>query len=329
MTIAPVLVVIELNEGVPSGNSLELLAVADRISDGGEDIVAACLGAGMNDEIVSELAARGASRVILVDDPVFEPFQADAWVKELAVLARELKPTTLLLPHSLPGTDVAARLAFRLETAVVMGCIGVDTFDGKTHWTRSCYGGNAREVVSITSQPAVATISAKSFEPLPLDSDASTVVEKRATLVTPSDVRTRVTAKSVGPDSGAKLETADTIVSGGRGLGGAQQFEKLSELAELLGGAVGASRVACDLGWCPASWQIGLSGKTVAPDLYFAVGISGAVHHLAGCSNAGVIVAVNTDADAEIFKSAHFGVEADCNEFLPALIREVRKIRSQ
>jgi electron transfer flavoprotein alpha subunit len=132
--------------------------------------------------------------------------------------------------------------------------------------------------------------------------------------------RARVVARESDSASGTDLEDASIIVAGGRGLEGAEGFRVLEDLAAVLGGAMGASRVPCDLGWCPHSWQIGLTGKTVTPDLYFAVGISGAGHHMAGCGNAGTIVAINTDADAAIFREARFGVVGDYRKVVPALI---------
>jgi electron transfer flavoprotein alpha subunit len=129
-------------------------------------------------------------------------------------------------------------------------------------------------------------------------------------------------------DTGPRLEDAKVIVSGGRGLNGPEGFKVLEELASMLGGVVGASRVPCDLGWCPRSWQIGLTGKTVLPELYIAVGISGAGHHMAGCGNSRTIVAVNTDPDAAIFREARYGIVGDYRQVVPALIEEIRKVRT-
>jgi electron transfer flavoprotein alpha subunit len=328
MTLSPVFVVAEIDRRVPLQNSLELLAAAIDIAGAGE-VIAICLGSGVSDSICRDLGKHGAKRVILVDDPIFGDQLADAWVRELYVLTEEYNPGTILFPHSVLGTEVAPRLAFRLGTAVVMGCIGVQRTDRILSWTRSCYGGNARETVSVKTKPAIVTIREKSFEPKESNPAAIFDLDQRPTVVMPSDLRTRVICRSIGEQSEEKLETADIVVSGGRGMGGANQFERLEQLAELLGGAPGASRVACDLGWCPPSWQVGLSGKTITPNLYFAFGISGAAQHLAGCGNSGAIVAVNTDPDAEIFKSARFGVVADCNEFIDAFISELRKIRSK
>ncbi len=323
----PVLVVAEIDGAGPTANSLELLTVARNLATGSGRVVVACLGTRIGEGVGSELAAHGADAVVMVDDPIFTPFQADAWVHELAAIATELKPGTILVPHSLAGVEVAPRLAFRLDTAVATGCVGLDLVDGDARWTRSCYGGNAREVVSIHTTPVIATIAARAFDPLPANQAASVAIDRRPATVDPGNVRARVIAKSAAMTTGVRLENAKVVVSGGHGLGGAAGFEQVRTLAALLGGAAGATRVACDLGWCPRAWQIGQSGKTVVPDLYFALGISGAAQHMAGCGNAGAIVAVNTDPDAEIFKSARFGIVADCNEFLAALIEEIRKVR--
>ena len=173
----------------------------------------------------------------------------------------------------------------------------------------------------------MATIKAKSFDALPLDESRSGDVKTRASVVTPDQVRTRVVERNTERVSGVRLENANVIVAGGRGIGGPDGFAEAKELAEVLDGAVGASRVACDLGWCPPGYQIGLSGKTVAPELYFALGISGAGQHMAGCGNAKTIVAINTDEDADIFASARFGVVGDCREILPHLVEEMRKLK--
>ncbi|MBT3239234.1 MAG: electron transfer flavoprotein subunit alpha/FixB family protein, partial [Rhodospirillaceae bacterium] len=135
--------------------------------------------------------------------------------------------------------------------------------------------------------------------------------------------------RKIKTTTGIRLESAEVVVAGGRGINGPEGFKQAQELADVLGGAVGASRVACDLEWCPPSYQIGLSGRTVAPELYFALGISGAGQHMAGCGNAKNIVAVNTDPAAEIFKSSRFGIVGDCREVLPPLIEELRKLKHE
>jgi electron transfer flavoprotein alpha subunit len=323
------MVVVEVGAGVASANSIELIAAATDLANRDSKIIVVCLGSGISQKFGRDLSMQGADQVVVVDDQIFEQYVSDAWVLELTTLAREFKPSTVLFPHSTFGTDAAPRLAFRLETAVVTGCVAAEKVDDRIYWTRSCYGGSAREVVSLLTEPSIATIKERAFDPLPPKQSTKIEIELRMTSVICSDVRTRVTEKNENNHSGIKLDTADIVVSGGRGLGGPTQFKLLEELANLLGGAAGASRVACDLSWCPASWQVGLSGKTVAPKLYMALGISGAAQHLSGCGNSGAIVAINTDPEAEIFKSARFGVVADCTEFLPAFIKEIRKIQAK
>lgn len=322
------LVIVEHENGAATSLTLELLGLARRLVADGVRVVAACLGAGIADGVAKRLIANGADDVVVVDDPLLEPYQADAWLPDAVAIARHRAPTAILLPHTPMGADLAPRLAIRLDTTVATGCVDARSVDGVLRFTRPCYGGNATEIVSFRSAPAVATIKAKSQDALPGDDRRHGKVERWPATVTGDGVRTRITARTRADGTAGRLENAKVVVSGGRGIGGPEGFGNARILAELLGGAVGASRVACDLGWCPPSWQVGLSGKTVAPDLYIALGISGAGQHMAGCGNARTIVAVNTDSNADIFKSAHFGIVGDCREILPALIAEIGKTRS-
>ena len=324
-----VLIVAEAAKESAAESSLELLSAARDLAGETGTVVAACLGATWDEDALAGLIAHGADRIVIVDDSIFDPGQADPWVRELAAIAGEAAADFVLLSHSPLGADVAPRLAFRLHTAVVMGCISFEHVDGIVRWTRPCFGGNAREVLSVSSSPVVATIAARAFNPLPGDGTRTGVVERRSAVSDLDQQRVRVSASAPIDSTRVGLDTARVVVSGGRGLGGPAGFEQAAELAEMLDAAVGASRVACDLGWCPASWQVGLSGKTVAPDLYLAFGISGAAQHLAGCAGAKTIVAVNNDPDAEIFSASRYGIVADCSEFLPALIEALRRHRSE
>ena len=222
--------------------------------------------------------------------------------------------------HGEVGADLAPRLAVRLETAVVTNCIAVAAEGGKLTFTRPCYGGKAHEVVSLKTAPAVATLGAKSHAPAAPDHDRPGEVIVLSPAIDPANIRTRIIERHPETDDGQRLETARIVVAGGRGLDGAEGFHAAGELADALGGALGASRVACDLGWCPPSRQIGLSGCTVAPELYLALGISGAPQHMSGCAGSKTIVAVNNDAQAPIFKYCRYGVIGDCQELAAALI---------
>jgi electron transfer flavoprotein alpha subunit len=323
-----ILVVAELEDGSASGSTRELLALGRDLAGAAGTVVAVCLDAEAPADLVEEVIASGADIVIAVDDPLLEPYQADAWLPVLADIVREQASDVVLMSHSLIGADLAPRLAFRLDTTVATGCVDIDREGDAIRFVRPCYGGNARETLSFLTAPAVATIKAKAFDPLVPDLGRTGTVVRRPSSLAAELIRARVTDREVLPASGPRLESARVIVSGGRGIGGPDGFQDARRLADLLGGAVGASRAACDLGWCPHTWQIGLSGKTVAPDVYIALGISGAGQHMAGCGNAKTIVAINSDPDADIFKSARFGVVGDCRALLPALIDAVGKLKT-
>ena len=323
-----ILVVVDTADGRPVDLVFEMLGLARRLAGSlGGTVTAVALGTGL-DSIGEVLVARGADRVLIVDDAAFADFQADAWLPDLARIVTEAAPAAVLVGHTVPGADLAPRLAFRLNTAVATGCEAVEIADGRPHMTRACYGGNAREVVSFTTAPAVATIRAKTQEALEPDPGRTGETEFVASVLDAGSVRTRIVGRKRESADGVRLENANIVIAGGRGVGGQEGFEPLNEIARLLGGAVGASRVACDLGWCPLSRQIGLTGRTVAPELYLAVGISGAGQHMAGCGAAKAIVSINSDPDAAIFRSSRFGVVGDCREVIPALVEEIRKLKA-
>ena len=194
--------------------------------------------------------------------------------------------------------------------------------------TRSCFGGLAREVVTFDKIPAVATIRSKSQEALTPMKERAGEVKHVSSILDVDSIRTRVVNREREKATGVKMESAKIVIGGGLGLGGPEGFKTLNEFADLVDGAVGASRAACDLDWCPRSYQIGLSGRTVAPELYLAVGISGASHHMAGCGNSKTIVSINTDPNAEIFKSSRFGIVGNSQEIMPALVEEIKKLKA-
>lgn len=326
---AGVLVVAETMGGKPAPIVLEVIGLARRL--GGElggKVTALVIGSGL-DGAAAELAACGADQVLVADDPKFESYQADVWVPIAAKVAGGLSPRAILVGHTSTGADFGPRLAFRLKTAVATACVAAEVKDGKLMLTRPCYGGNAREVVSIKTSPSVATIKPKTQEAATRGEGAAGAVSKIDPGLAADAIRTKIVEKRQQTDEGAVLEKANVVVSGGRGLNGPEGFKLAAALAKLLGGAVGASRVAVDLGWCPASYQVGLSGRTVAPELYFALGISGAGQHMAGCAGAKNIVAINTDKDAQIFGFSRFGVIGECEKVLPPLIQEIGRIRKE
>lgn len=320
ITSADLLVVAEAENGRASALALEMLGLAGALaSDSGRAIHACVLGSDL-DGAARDLAAHGADRVHVVDAPGLDRYQADAWLPDLLDVIGAIGPGTVIVGHTASGADLAPRLAFRLRTTLATACTGAAVDGGRLRVARSCYGGKAEEVVSFRTSPAVLTVKPRCFAPTRATSGRAGEIVRRRSVLDPATVRTRIRDHRRSDDGGSRLESARVVVAGGGGMKGPEGFALAERLATLLGGAVGASRVACDLGWCPPSRQIGLSGKTVAPELYVAVGISGAGQHMAGCSKAGTIVAINTDPDAPIFRYARFGVIGDGHVVLPALI---------
>lgn len=275
-----------------------------------------------NESAGADLIAHGADQVYWSAQA--EEYEGEAWLPIAEHVARELSPAAILAGHTPAGADLGPRLAFRMESAVATACVGVATDSGRLLFTRPCYGGNVRETIALMTRPAVATIKAGVGTP---QADASRKGEIVRVAEIAAKRRTRVIARERDSGAATRLEDAKIVVAGGRGLEGPEGFRVLEDLAQVLGAAVGSSRVPCDLGWCPHSWQIGLTGKTVTPDLYFAVGISGAGHHMAGCGNAKTIVAINTDPEAAIFREARFGVVGDYRKIVPALASAVAELK--
>ena len=316
--MATILVVAEIRDGAPTALSRELLGLARELAG------VVVLGFTPRSEALAELASAGAGRVYWCDQP--EDYDGELWVAVTEQVAQEIAPEAILACHTSAGAELAPRLAFRLQSAVATGCTGITSESGKLLFTRGCYGGNVRETMSFATIPAIATVKAGVGVP-----NASAVRTGDIVRVTAPALirRTRIVARQRESADTQALENAKIIVAGGRGLEGPEGFRVLEALAQSLGAAVGSSRVPCDLGWCPHSWQIGLTGKTVTPDLYFAIGISGAGQHMAGCGNAKTIVAINTDADAAIFREARYGIVGDYRKVVPALVDAVKALAAR
>jgi electron transfer flavoprotein alpha subunit len=233
-----------------------------------------------------------------------------------------------LLPGDSLGRDLAARLAFRLKAGVVTDVIEIEMGDSEKmpRFTRPAYGGKATAVIVPKRFPVVVTLKPRTFDPAPPAGEGKTKEIPVEISLDPAQARIRMVERVEEETTGVKLEDARAVVSGGRGLGGPEGFTLLVELARVLKGAVGASRAATDAGWVPSSMQVGQTGKTVSPDLYIAVGISGATQHVAGITGAKTIVAINADPEAPIFKVAHLGIVGDYKAILPPLIAKCREL---
>ena len=295
----------------------EVLGAATTLATAlGETVTLAALGhdAGAT---AAAAGAYGAARAVAFDGAV----EREAAIDALAELARELGARAVLLVGDERGGEIGPRLAQRLGGTAITHALALDVVDSQPVWTRPVFGGKALAAVRTTAEPVVATLRRGAFAAA-VSTNGTVEVETRPA---PGAADVVELLEVAPPAAGIAIDQAPVIVSGGRGLGEGESFGELEELAGLLGGAVGASLAAVDAGWAPADRQVGLTGKTVSPDLYFAFGISGASQHLAGIGGAKMVVAVNTDAEAPIFGRARLGVVMDCRRLLPALIEELRR----
>ncbi len=318
----------EVIEGKLSTMTTELLGYGRKLSvDMGEELSAVLIGSGIS-SLAQEAIAFGADKVYVVDAPILKDYQTDSCVTVMEKVVKQVMPQIILMGQTTIGRDLAPRLAFRLDTAATMDCVAlsIDPASKRLLQTKPVYGGNAQAIYSYETDPQIATVRAKVMSPLAPDTSRKGEVVTIEAGLDPSAIRTKVLEKVKEEVEGIKLEDAAVIVSGGRGIGGAEGFGQLKELAKLLKGAVGASRPACDSGWMPDTSQVGLTGKIVTPDFYLAVGISGASQHMAGCSSAKTIVAINKDSEANIFKEARYGVVGDWKKVLPAFAAKVKEL---
>jgi len=319
-------VFIEQRNGKPQGVAYELLGEGEKLaSDLGEQLCAVLLGYDV-EHVAEEMTRYGASKVYLVDDPALHDFQDEPYAQVISELVMEYRPSVFLFGATTVGRSLAPRIAVKLKTGLTADCTGlsIDKDSRLLLQTRPAFGGNIMAtIVCPERRPQMATVRPKVMKAAVRDEARTGTIVKLPLAILPPRARLLETRHSLGQQ--ANIQEADVIVSGGRGLGKPENFALLEELAQLLGGAVGASRAAVDAGWIPYAHQVGQTGKTVRPKLYIACGISGAVQHLAGMSSSDVIVAINKDPNAPIFSIATYGIIGDALEIIPALITELRK----
>ena len=306
----------------------ELLGVGRKLADDlGEELSALLIGSGLQ-TASQEAIAYGADKVYMADSPDLADFNSDTYTAVATMLCQKIAPSVFLLGHTSLGRDISPRVAARLGASLSTDCIKleIDPSSRRLVQTRPVYGGNAMAVLVAKSCPQMATLRPRSVSPSAPDTyrKGQVIPLEVGSVETRSKVIDRVKATV----EGIKLEEAKVIVAGGAGITGAQDFQLLRELADVLGGTVGASRQPCEEGWVSPSLQIGQTGKIVSPDLYVAVAISGAPQHMAGCLGSKHIVAVNKDPQANIFRMADFSIVADYREALPALIEKCRELKS-
>ncbi|HSF14648.1 MAG TPA: electron transfer flavoprotein subunit alpha/FixB family protein [Vicinamibacteria bacterium] len=306
--------------------SLELLGLARRINEGGE-VKALLLGNGI-ESVAEELASRGAAEVIYVEGEAVENYNVDAYRKSIEPILNDETPDLVLIGHTPNGWDVAAPLAARLGVPLVTGCAQVTMSEGRALLTRKAFNGKFVHQVEVTgARPLMATVDKGASAPF--EGKSSGTVRKIESPLSIEELRASYIETRTGESGGLDLREADVIVSAGRGVGGPDKLGVVRELAEALGGQLGASRAVTDAGWLPHEHQIGSSGVSVSPKLYVACGISGAIQHVVGMKGSGYIVAINKDPDAPIFGVAHVGVVGDLFEIAPALTKALREAKGK
>lgn len=315
-----VLVFVESKDGKLRNVSFEALTVAKQLADGGE-VTAALFGTGAT-EFVQEVSQYGPDKVYVLEDEALVAYTTDAYTQALCQVIEEVQAEVILLGHTAIGKDVAPRVAARLGAGLASDCTGADLENGDIVFTRPIYAGKAFQKKVFNQGKVFATLRPNNFE-IQENPVVAEVVPFQPVI---KDLRTIVKEIVRKTTSGVDLSEAKVIISGGRGVKSTEGFKPLQELAEVLGGAVGASRGACDAEFCDYALQIGQTGKVVTPDLYIACGISGAIQHLAGMSNSKVIVAINKDPEAPIFQVADYGIVGDLFEVVPLLTEEFKKV---
>ncbi len=318
-------------DGSARNVGLELLNPGKELAakQGGQ-VVAVIIG--QNTAAAEEAAgAQGADKIIVVNGSEYAHYNTDAYANAMEYLIKKYGPTTLLIGATNYGRDLGPRLSCRLKSGLTADCtsLDIDPETGIMEWTRPAFGGNLMAVIVCPdNKPQIGTVRPGVFKKSePVENKAEIIREEYH--VPANQIRTRLlevireTAEAV-----VDLEGAEIIVSGGRGVGGPEGFQVIKELADALGGVVGASRAAVDNGWIPYAHQVGQTGKTVAPKLYIACGISGAIQHLAGMSGSDYIVAINKDAEAPIFEVASYGIVGNLFDVVPALTAEIRKLKA-
>jgi electron transfer flavoprotein alpha subunit len=315
-----VLLIAERDEqGDINQSTLQAITAANGLRDANITVAVTGDAAGSASTLAVEKVVT-ISAINAADDGIFERVTDD-----VAALVSSTAPDVVILNKTDFGSVVGARLAFRIDAAFAAECIEISNSGDSVNVTRPVYGGSALAEYEIASSPAILTLRTGAYEPT---SDTGTPKVESFSSGVHAEQRASVSDTILEAREGIRLEDADVVVSGGRGLGGPEPFSVLADLASVLDGAVGASRAACDAGWIDHSQQIGLTGKSVSPNVYIAVGISGASQHMAGCSSARAIVAINKDGDSNIFKEARFGVVGDWEKVLPSFIETVRDLKA-
>ncbi|MBE9506903.1 MAG: electron transfer flavoprotein subunit alpha/FixB family protein [Chloroflexi bacterium] len=312
---------VEQFNGQPAAVSWEAIGAAHRLADELGGGVTACVFGGEGMEgLAQEAISYGADKVLMAEDATLADFRVAPQAALLAKAVRDAEPAAVIIGATFRGRELGPTLATELDTGCIADCTALELEDGQLVATRPIYAGKLLSKCTIPERrPQVFTTRVRAFpKPEPDSARSGEVIEVKPVLAE-GDIAVKVKGFQE-TEGGVSLADAGVIVSGGRGVGGPEGFEPVQELAQVLGAALGASRAAVDAGWIPYEHQVGQTGKTVSPDLYIACGISGAIQHQAGMRTSKVIVAINKDPEAPIFKLAHYGIVGDLFKVVPPLV---------
>lgn len=323
-------VYVELENGEPCGVSYELLAQASELATKSGEKCCAVLICAEAGELPKKLFAAGADIVYVVAGQEYQEYNNELYTQAFCELSGEYKPNAIFVGATADGRDFAPRVAARLKTGLCADCTALDINEEKiVEWTRPALGGNIlATILCDVNRPQMGTVRAKVFKAKPFDETHTGEIVSYS-VKNPVVSRTELLRKESVVAAGAcKIEDAEIICSGGRGMGSLDNFKHLEDLAALFNGAVAGSRAVVDEGWIAHPQQVGQSGKTVTPKVYFACGISGAIQHLAGMGSSDIIIAINKDPNAPIFKVAHYGIVGDVNVILPKLVEKIKAFKA-
>ena len=317
---------VELEDGEPVGVVYELLGVGAELAAKADQKCCAVLICKEAGSLPQKLFAAGADIVYVVSGPEYAEYNTDIYT--FCELVETYKPNAVLCGATVDGRDLAPRIAARLGTGLCADCTALDINGELVEWTRPALGGNILATIICEHRPQMGTVRPKVFKAKDVDASRSGEIVNYTVKNAVTSKVELVRKEILGASGAIKIEDAEIICSGGRGLGSCDNFKMLEELAALFEhGSVGGSRAVVDEGWVDHAHQVGQSGKTVTPKIYFAFGISGAIQHLAGMSASDIVIAINKDANAPIFKVAQYGIVGDAREILPKLIAKIKAVK--
>ena len=325
-----VLIFIELDENkniLPI--SLECINTGRRLANEWNTKLDAVIMGSDIGRVADELRYYSIYTIYKVDRPILKEYQPDYYVAVFKQVYEKLMPKAIVMGNTLTSIDLAPRIAFSLNVGLVTDCVSIEFDSGEVQFIKPVYSSNIMATFTLASEPYVVTMRSKAEKPAESGNEPNGQIIPVDVEIDENIKRVRAIKRFAVKEKGPQLANADVVVAGGRGIGGPEGFEQLSELARILGGALGASRPPCDLGWVDPNYQVGLTGAIIAPSVYIAVGISGSTQHIAGILGTDTIVAINKDPDANIFNIADYGVVGDYREVLPAFKEQLFSLQTK